>query len=152
MALLLRWVLVRRAKKYFGEGIGSLMINPAVQGNAHWNSDSVAPFVIGDIDPAGPFIHVLDDATIDIVMRELNTIADLTAYLGKKEQLVRSGKLVVASGEEELVAYYMTHMNNRNEHDFTKPDGTSLDKNDFIGFSSGFYEKLLDNSQYQAKK
>jgi hypothetical protein len=139
-------------KKYFGEGIGSLMITPSVQGDAHWKDEIVAPFVVGDIDPSGAFIHVLDDATLDIVMQELDTITDLTAYLSKKENLIRSKKLLTATGEEELVAYYMTHMNLQGEHDFTKPDGTSLDQNDHISFSSGFYENLLRNPQYLAKK
>jgi hypothetical protein len=79
--------------------------------------------VIGDVDPDGPFVHVLDDSTLDIVLGELDTIVDLSAYLTKKEQLVRSGTLLTAAGEEDLLAYYMTHMNSSGEHDFTKPDG-----------------------------
>ena len=58
------------------------MITPSVQGDAHWKDEIVAPFVVGD--PSGAFIHVLDDATLDIVMQELDTITDLTAYLSKK--------------------------------------------------------------------
>lgn len=52
---------------------------------------------------------MLDDATLDIVLHELDTITDLTAYLSKKERLIRSGRLIVAGGEKDLVAYYMTH-------------------------------------------
>ncbi len=112
----------------------------------------MSPFAVGDVDPSGPFVHVLDDATLDIVLGELDTITDLTSYLSKKEKLIRSGQLTVAAGEEELVAYYMTHMNSSGEHDFTKPDGTSLGENDHIGFDGGFYDELRRNMQYRAKK
>ena len=68
-------------KAFFGEGIGSLMIVPEIRGKQHLESDEILPFAIGDIDPDGPFIHVLDEATLDVVMRELDTITDFTAYL-----------------------------------------------------------------------
>jgi hypothetical protein len=139
-------------KRYFGEGTGSLFLAPDIKGDAHWKADHVAPFVIGDVDPEGSFVHVLDDATLNIVMRELDTITDLTAYLGKKEHLVRSGRLISAAGEEELLAYYMTHLNSRGEHDFTKPDGSNFSDNDRVGFETGFYSQLLTNPQYRAKK
>jgi len=139
-------------KKHFGEGIGSLVISPAIKGDAHWKDDHVIPFVLGDVDPDSPFVHVLDDATLDIVMREFDSIMDLTSYLSKKEQLIRSGKLVVAAGEEELVAYYMMHMNPEGEHDFTKPDGSILGENDYLSLATGWYSKLLKSEKYRRKK
>lgn len=139
-------------KKFFGEGIGSFLVAPSIKGDAHWTTDPVAPFAIGDVDPLGSFIHVLEDATLDIVLQELDTISDLTAYLNKKEKLIRSGRLVVAAGEEDLVAYYMTHMNQQDEHDFTKPDGSSLGEGDFVSFQTGFHAHLMQNAQYRAKK
>ncbi len=139
-------------KKHFSGGIGSLFIHPDIRGDAHWNGDEVMPFVVGDVDPNGPFVHVLDDATLDIVFGELDTVRDLTAYLSKKERLIRSGCLISAAGEEELVAYYMTHMNSSGEHDFTKPDGTAFGENDHVSFDAGFYNDLLKNEQYRSKK
>jgi len=44
-------------KDHFGEGIGSLSINSTVRGDDHWRSTSVAPFVIGDVDPTDSFVH-----------------------------------------------------------------------------------------------
>jgi hypothetical protein len=139
-------------RKYFNGGSGSLLIHPEIKGDTHWNGDSVLPFVVGDVDPDGPFVNVLDEATFEIVLGELNTITDLTDYLSKKERLIRSGRLVSAAGEEELVAYYMTHMNSSGEHDFTKPDGESFGESDYVSFDVGFYDHLLKNKQYQAKK
>ncbi len=139
-------------KSYFGEGIGSLLISSQIKGDAHWNGDNVIPFAVGDVDPNGPFVHVLDDATLDIVLRELDTITDIDEYLTKRENIVRSERLISAAGEEELVAYYMTHMNSRDEHDFTRPDGKDFGKNDHFSLASGFYESLLKTPQYTAKK
>jgi hypothetical protein len=128
------------------------LVAPSIKGDAHWAAEPVAPFVIGDVDPSGSFIHVLEDATLDIVLQELDTISDLTSYLNKKEILIRSGHLTVAGGEEDLVAYYMTHMNHQKDHDFTKPDGSSLGENDFLDLDTGFYAHLMQNPQYRAKK
>ena len=142
----------RACREFFGEGIGSLMVTPSIQGDAHWRANPVAPFAIGDVDPSGSFVHVLDDATLDIVMQELDTITDLTAYFSKKERLIRSGQLITPYGEEDLVAYYMTHMNQQSEHDFTRPDGSSLGENNTIGLQTGFYAHFARNPQYRAKK
>jgi hypothetical protein len=139
-------------KKFIGKGIGSLIVAPSIQGNAHCSGDAVIPFAVGDVEPSGSFIHVLDDATLDIVMHELDTISDLTAYLSKKERLIRSGQLSAAGGEEDLVAYYMTHMSSQGEHDFTKPDGTDLGPSDVIRLQTGFHARMIRNPQYVAKK
>jgi hypothetical protein len=139
-------------KRHFGGGTGSLFIAPGIAAYADSKSDSVTPFFVGDVDPNGPFIHVLDDATLDIVLGELDTITDFSGYLSKKEKFVRSGRLMCATGEEELVAYYATHMNSEEEHDFTKPDGTAFGPNDTISLDAGFYDHLQQNPQYRAKK
>lgn len=104
-------------------GSGSLMPHSHVKGiDRH-----TEPFTIGDLDPSQSFVHVLDDTTLDIVMRTLDTIADFTAYLQKKEKVFRSDKVILAAGEEELLAYYLTRMNPDGEHDFEFPsDLTNL--------------------------
>lgn len=142
----------KACKEFFKGGIGSLMVSPNIKGGDHIKEEGVQPFVIGDIDPSGPFVHVFDDATFDIVMTEMNTITDFTDYLSKKENLIRSGHLIGASGEEELIAYYMTHMNVAREHDFTKPDGSSWADNDAFVIGADHYSSLLKNVQYVAKK
>jgi hypothetical protein len=119
------------------------MIIPSIQGDDHFQGHKVQPFRIGDVEPYGPFVHVLDDATLDIAIGELDTITDFTNYLAKKEALIRSGRLVSAAGEEELVAQFMTRMNAEGEYDFTKPDGTAWSEGDHVGYGVGFYEALF---------
>jgi hypothetical protein len=136
-------------RKYFQGGIGSLAILPEQKGEAHATSH---PFHTGDVDPSGPFIHVFDDATLDIVMGELDTISDLTAYLLKKEKLIRAPQFHGAAGEEDLLAYYMVHMNAEQEHDFTKPDGTAWGPGDNFKIAQGQYAHLRRDRQYVAMK
>lgn len=135
---------------HFGGDLGSLLIVPSLRGDDHLE-DEAPLFGVGDVDPAGSFVHVLDDVTLDIVMTELDTVSDLTSYLSKKEAFIRSGRLQSANGEEELLAYYLMHMNESGEHDFTRPDGSLWDNvNATIG--TGFYENLKNHPQYIAKK
>lgn len=137
---------------YFDGDTGSLRLVPSIRGNAHYEGHEVKPFTVGDVDPDGSFVHVFDEANLEVVMGELDTITDLTAYLAKKEGFIRSGRLATAAGEEELVAEYMVRMNAQGEHDFTKPDGTPWKKNDHVAYGTGFYEALTENPQYIAKK
>jgi hypothetical protein len=65
------------------------------------------PFVIGDLDKKKPYVHVFDEETLDRVLSELGTIADFVHYLTEKEIAVRSGKLSLYAGEEDLLAFYL---------------------------------------------
>lgn len=102
--------------------------------------------------PDGAFIHVLDDATLDILLGELDTISDFTAYLTKKEAFIRSSRLVFAGGEEDLLAYYMKTMNAAGQHDFSKPDGASFGEGEHITFEPGLYADVRRHPQYIAKR
>ena len=96
-------------RKYFSDPRGSLMIQPALQGAAHVDTmhDSFRPFQVGDVNPNGTFVHVFDPIGLEFVMSELDTVADLTAYLTARAKFLRSGKLSVAAGEEHLLAAYV---------------------------------------------
>ena len=116
-------------------GSGSLVIESDRRG---FQSHTV-PFVVGDLDPDRAFVHVLDDTTLDIVLRTRDTIADLTAYLRKKEAFLR-GRDVFAAGEEELLAAYFKMMNEAGEHDFVFPPhvtgGIAIPEGHWLDFST----------------
>lgn len=76
-------------------GSGSLCIAPALP--------KEEPFHIGDVGFPKDFVHVFDDVSLDLVMRELNTAADFIEYLAAKERLIRAGELHFAGGEEDLL-------------------------------------------------
>jgi hypothetical protein len=48
------------------------------------------PFAIGTISNSKPFVHVLDDESLILLMGYLDTVSDFVSYLRKKESLVFS--------------------------------------------------------------
>ena len=107
-------------------GSGSLMLDSTVTGSAHTlRNDGAVPFVVGQVDPTRGYVHVLDDTTLEILLETLDTVADLSVYLKKKEQFVTSGVALFAAGEEELLAHYLTHCNAKGEYDFVFDEGVN---------------------------
>lgn len=125
-------------RAYFGGGSGSLIVAP--------DTDGAEPFTVGDIDPSKPFVHVLDETSLDLVMRELDTIDDFVRYFAAKETFVRSGKLDSAAGEEELLAYYLQRTDEMGEHGFIfggNPTEVIIDE---------LWQGFIERPEYRAKK
>lgn len=142
-------------REYFGGGSGSLRITSALRGSDHINPEAplYGPFAIGDVNPDGAFVHVLDDATLDILMRELDTVTDLTNYLDRKARFMRSGVQVFAAGEEEMLAEYVRLTNESGEHDFVRRDGALWrETGDAVFYDEGLYEGLRADPRYLIKK
>ena len=141
-------------RSYFSGGSGSLGILPGITGRAHWdrNVAEIQPFMVGDIDPGGSFVHVLDDGSLEVLMRELDTITDFTRYLTRKAEFIRSGKLVLGHGEEDLLAYYAIRINENGDHDFSHPDGGNWADDEKIAIDGSHFRELVLNPQYIAKK
>lgn len=141
-------------RKYFEGGLGTFVIRPPIKGDDHCNPEAKAylPFSIGDIEPESDFVHVFDDVSLEIVMRELDTISDFTEYLDKRADFIRSGKLDVAYGEEDLLAYYAIRTNELGEHDFTPPEGRTWEEVAPLAIGPGNWSSYISNSQYRAKR
>ena len=139
---------------YFSGDSGSFMICPSMKDDSHHDASDrdYLPFTIGDVNSSGTFVHVMNDITLDIIMKELDTVTDFTDYLRRKEMFIRSGNLLNATGEEELLAYYLTHMVNEERHDFAHPKNRAWMTNERIAFDQGFYASMLQNPQYIRKK
>jgi hypothetical protein len=126
-------------RKHFGGGSGSLMYSVGIGGGGD------LPFVIGDLNPSKGFVHVLDDAALDIVLKTLDTVSDFIAYLRAKEEFVRSGGLGLYAGEEELLAAYLT-TGTKNAHQFpVSAAGATL----FI--DQGHWERFHSSPQRRAQ-
>jgi len=123
-------------------GSGSLMLDSSLVGDSHQDT----PFTVGQIDPAKGYVHVFDDTTLDIVMSTLDTISDFTAYLTKKEQFLTGKRVILAAGEEELLAIYLRKMNDAGEHDFVI-DGDY----DLLSFPEGFWEAFVHSPERRAQ-
>lgn len=96
-------------RRYFRHPRGTLMIQPGLVGSAHVDTGRVGfqPFVIGDVAAGNTFVHVFDPVSLEIVMSELDTVSDFADYLVARAAFLRSGRLGIASGEEDLLASYV---------------------------------------------
>jgi hypothetical protein len=131
----------RRCRETMG-GSGSLMLDNTLSGDAHLSR----PFTVGQVSSSKGFVHVFDDTTLAIVMAQLDTITDFTAYLTKKERFLTSGRSISAAGEEELLAVYLTNMNGEGEHDFVVDP-----KYNFVSFGEGFWKDFINSRQHRAQ-
>ncbi len=144
----------RVCKERFG-GSGSLMIDSTLTGkklDVHIDDEFMMPFSVGQIDPAKGFVHVLDDTSLDIVLRTLDTITDFVHYLTRKEILICNENFAVhAAGEEELLALYLSEIDNEGEHDFIFQPGLTG-----VAITEGHWEHFLNSperkSQLQANQ
>jgi hypothetical protein len=135
-----------RCREVLG-GSGSLMIRPEIVGPAHYDHvhHHVEPFAVGNIDPAKGYVHVLDDASLDLVMEEIDTITDFVTYLSDKEQLIRDGSLESAFGEEDLLAHYLFPLENRDKNSFLVP------RNDRLRVEGGLWNRF-ERDQFRAAR
>jgi len=98
--------------KFYSGGSGSLMMIHCEE------SIPVKPFTICNKDFNKGFVHVFDETTFDIVLRTLDTIADFIDYLDKKEEFFNDCEYLSYCGEEELLARFLTNIDENERHCF----------------------------------
>ncbi len=127
-------------------GSGTLMIRPSLVANDHTRPPDAGgmPFTLGRVD-SGSYIHVLDDTSLDLLLRFLDTASDLIGYLTKKEELILSGRLEFAMGEEALLGLYMADSSPEGEHVFSLPSG------DPVALNESWWTKYLASPEAAAK-
>ncbi|WP_437999677.1 hypothetical protein WMF26_06925 [Sorangium sp. So ce185] len=131
-----------RCRRELGNN-GSLVLMPKRSDGTE--SPFNAPLSVGWVVPGKPYVHVLDDVSLDVILRELDTVADFTKYLRKKEDFVASGRLLIASGELDLLGLYLRTMRGE-EHDFSTHD------TDLVALDDGVWEELVASPEYSARK
>ncbi len=130
--------VAERCREEFG-GSGSLMIDSELIGQKHLArvEDGGQPFTVGQLDPQKGYVHVFDDTTLDIVLGTVDTITDFVMYLSKKERFIEKGPIVYATGEEDLLAFYLVRLDENDEHDFIVPadiDFVMIDESHWVDF------------------
>jgi hypothetical protein len=141
------------ASAYFNDADGTFMIMPHLKGNDHidFNTKLHFPFTIGDVDPSGPFVHVFNQFTLRLVLGELDTITDFTAYLIAREELIRSEKLAHSPSEMEMLANYLqVYRDGRNA--FPQPEDVGAPSDMRLQFVQGEYASLLKSKKYKRQK
>lgn len=118
---------------HFPGSLGTHQIRTDLEGKAHEG----APFTIGVLDRSKRFVHVFDEYSLEVLMDEMDTITDFVRYLRARETfLLDEDTLVIATGEEQLIASYIVNSNNERraflpEYEEGKPDFVMLDESHY---------------------
>jgi hypothetical protein len=91
----------------------------------------------------GHVVHMVSGDFLEVVLDELDTVADFVRYMTAKEELVHSGNQVtVVGGESELLAYYL--VKNKSLLELAEPGAVLVEP--------GQWEDFQARPEYQAKK
>jgi hypothetical protein len=132
-------------RAYFGPGSsGSLFIDTGILDDDHKSERGL--FRVGRVGSGAGYVHVFDDVTLDILFKTLDTAPDFIAYLIKKEALIASRECVLAAGEEDLLASYLSQLNDAGEHDFVVATEVNC-----VGYDEGIWTSFQENPQRQAQ-
>ncbi len=133
--------------KVFPNSFGTLKINTDIEGSAHEKT----PFTVGIVDRSAHFVHVLDEFSLEVVMDEMDTITDFVAYLNARENfLSQADATVVAAGEEQLVAAYISNGDD-SKHPFL-PIALEGSMPDLVIFDDSHYPSLKRRPEYWEKR
>ena len=122
---------------------GSLFISSKLAGSDHRQQ----PFHVGWPIGREEFVHVLDDVTLPLLLSELDTVADLTDYLTKKERLLRTPACdFLVPGEEELLTMYLTTVPDGRTHHFP-----AIEEGAMVVLREGTWTAFRDSSEYVAR-
>lgn len=126
-----------------GGSSGSLMLDMGLESRAQ-HLDT--PFTVGWPVGRERFVHVLDEMTLDIMLREFDTVPDLVDYFSEKERFLTSARYVSVSGEEELVAtYQMTIVEGKHALPTVPPEANA------IAMLEGVWKKFDSSAKRKAR-
>lgn len=124
----------------------SLMVNSGLVGDANLQE----PFSVGRVDARRQFVHVLDELSLQLVMQEIDTAPDFVDYLNIRASLLtNSDRLIIAPGEEELLASYLTNVDENDVHNFLASEQVA--GSDGVMFAEGGWDHYLNHPQRKAK-
>ena len=128
------------ARDYYNDDNGTLMLVPDIIGEDHFER----PFLIGRPSHNKGYVHFFDEHSIDVVFNELDTITDFTGYLSKKEAFIDAGRLLAAAGEDDLLGYFLSSYEEKEEPYFLDPLPDHR-----INVWPGFYESMKETEVYE---
>ena len=96
------------------------------------------PIRMGDFGKG--FVHVLDEISFPILLRELDTIEDFVKYLTTKEMLLESKRKIIFSGEEFLLGFFLQN------------GGSFPDGHDLIFIEGDVWNGIARDGAYLKKK
>lgn len=111
------------------------------------SNDELPPFFIA-LDRRNP-VHVFDSANLEILMSELDTVFDLSAYLTAKTNAVQKYKGLTYCAEEDLLAHYYLNFDESNNQHFIGIKDAGVD---FLHVAEGDWSEFVKRNEYIQKK
>lgn len=136
----------RACLNFFSGGSGSLIVCPEE------SPDRPEPFCVGNPGGEKAFIHVFDEANLNVVLQELDTVGDFLIYLRARQRLFNNQRFVNSHSEEDLLALFLRNVNAQGEHDFVFDEPKDPDVEQFFIIEQGYYLSYTKRPEYQRKK
>jgi hypothetical protein len=89
------------------------------------------------------YVHIFDEVSFQIIMKELDTIKDFLQYLDAKEKLLKKGIILTVIGEENILALFL-----RNKRSFN----SLFDDLDVAIVEDGHWQEFAKSREYLAKQ
>ncbi|MBD2816811.1 SEC-C domain-containing protein [Xenorhabdus sp. Flor] len=127
----------------------SFMFDNSICGDAHWNKNETIPFCIGQIFE-GNFIHIFNESTIELVLKEFNTTKDFIHYLSQREELLSSNIHIRLMSESDMIQLYYENFDEKKRERTIWPK--ELIEAESAVIDMGGIQRLYDNPSFIAKK
>jgi hypothetical protein len=93
----------------------------------------------------GNFVHILDDTTLDVVLKQLDTVSDFIGYLSEKETVVGTNPFVI-HGEENLLTNYLQNRDASFRHTISIPQNSD---SELTEIHDGEWDKYVASDQFR---
>jgi len=114
------------------------------------DSGPTHPFHI-EIDRHKP-VHVLDSHNMPIVLRELDTVSDFSAYLDEKVRVAATFDSLSYCGEEDLLGHYLMNYDSVTNRNVIGPKGKDSDKVICVMIGEGEWSDFVETGVYNNTK
>jgi hypothetical protein len=140
-------------RAYTRDQDGTLMLTSFLAGADHEDPQAkrLPPFMLGDANPDGTFVHVMDMESLTIVMRELDTISDFVAYLKERADALRGKRVRFAASEADLLASYLTSADDDGRPHIPEVSFGLAYPDDAGTYPVGHYAALRKSTAYRAR-
>lgn len=99
------------------------------------------------LDKSAP-VHIFDSHNLEIILNELDTFYDFSAYILAKEQAINQYDTLSYCGEEDLLAHYLANFDELDKKYFI---GTK-DKNvNAVFIEEGWWKDFIESDQYKLR-
>lgn len=130
-------------------GEPSFSFDTALQLESSWSNSEAVPFTLGTLSNEG-FVHVFNEATVELVLKEFDTIKDFLSYLQERKVVLSWPKPLRIESETDIVQMFYESFD---EQSNARSIATARElKVDTELISKGGIRKLYENQSYLAKQ